>query len=67
MAEEKKQLPPFKEFMEQMYGVKIDDPTPEELAAIGQWLEKSQQESRAKREQGQNQQSGPENMSSHNQ
>ena len=41
MPEEKGSLPPVKEFLEQMYGVKLKEPTPEELAHIHRLVEKS--------------------------
>ena len=41
MPEEKRSLPPVKEFLEQMYGVKLKEPTPEELAHIHRLVEES--------------------------
>ena len=41
MPEEKGSLPPVKEFLEQMYGVKLEEPTPEELAHIHRLVEES--------------------------
>ena len=44
MSEDKREiLPNFEEFMEQMYGVKLHEPTPEELAHIHRLVEKSTQ------------------------
>ena len=39
MPEEKKGLPPLKELLEQMYGVKLHEPTPEELKHIRKLVE----------------------------
>lgn len=41
MAEEQRHLPDFKEFMEQMYGVKVEELTPEEKDHIHNLLEKA--------------------------
>ena len=41
MPEEKGSLPPVKEFLEQMYGVKLEEPKPEELAHIHSLVEES--------------------------
>ena len=45
MAEEKKHLPPFEEFMEQMYGVKAKELTPEEKTHIHKLIEQSAERS----------------------
>ena len=47
MAEEKKLLP-LKEMLELMYGVKIDDPTPEELKNTRKWMEEFHKRSQEK-------------------
>lgn len=41
MPEEKGSLPPVKEFLEQMYGVKLEEPTPEELEEVGRRMEEA--------------------------
>ena len=38
MPEEKRGLPPVKELLEQMYGVELHEPTPEELLETKQWM-----------------------------
>lgn len=43
MEQEKKPLPPVKELLEQMYGVKAKELTPEEKAHIHKLIEQSRQ------------------------
>lgn len=44
MAEEKRQLPNFKEFMQQMYGVEIRELTPEEKEHLHKLMEERAKE-----------------------
>ena len=49
MDEEKKGLPPVKEFLERMYGVEISDPTPEELERKkAEWAEYARRKDQAR-------------------
>ncbi len=41
MAEEQRHLPPVKELLEQMYGVEIEDLTPEEREHIHELMEEA--------------------------
>ena len=41
MDREKGYLPPVKELLEQLYGVQLEEPTPEELEEVGRRMEEA--------------------------
>ena len=62
MPEEKRSLPPVKEFLEQMYGVKLEEPkpwTPEYRAKVVRKMEAYTREKAARRGGGEKRQKRP--------